>query len=156
VLFWKHYTSSGSISALGESNDGSIILVGGPADVMKLNEQGEIVWMKDLDTKETAPYAQYAFEGSNGDLILALRSANEGTVITRFRIDDPFPGCNLLNLIDGEATEISRSIPANIGASVEARPDIRDWFILGEEITIEDQSLDVDEICRYSVTDAAP
>jgi hypothetical protein len=156
VLYWKHYSTSSSIQALGESSDGGIYLVGGPADLMKLTKQGEVVCMKDLDTEEAETYTQYAFEGSNGDLILALGSAQEGTVISRFRIDDSFPGCNLLSLKDGQVIEIQRRVPVNIGASVEARPEFREWFFPGEEISIEDRELDVEEICRYVLQSEAP
>jgi hypothetical protein len=149
VMFWKHYPTSSAIRGLSTSQDNGLILVGGPSDIMKLTAQGDTVWMKDLESDEAGTSSQFAFEAMNGDLILAMSSVQEGTVISRFKVEDSFPDCPLLALRNVEAKEIPRSVPANIGASIDAHPDIREWATMEQEVSLESLSINLEEICRY-------
>jgi hypothetical protein len=105
--------------------------------------------MKDLESDEAGTSSQFAFEAMNGDLILAMSSVQEGTVISRFKVEDSFPDCPLLALRNVEAKEIPRSVPANIGASIDAHPDIREWATMEQEVSLESLSINLEEICRY-------
>jgi hypothetical protein len=149
VLFWKHYALGGRILGISEAPDEGIILVSTSNQFLKLDNEGSIVWKKTMPAND--PYPQYALEASDGSILLILGSRDHGILVSRLRIEEPFPDCDILQFEEPTIGEHFPLLPANIGGSVEVTHDLSVRDVLDVPLTLNESTPQYLEICRYVV-----
>jgi hypothetical protein len=149
IVYWKHYTSLGMMSAASETPDGGIILTGGGKYFMKLDAEGEVVWRREKLNSEGPAHPHYVFETRDGDLIVAARSTENGSIIARLSLEEPFLACTQVQFTDSYAGEHFPSWPLNISQSVEVSPHSTEIEEVSNQIGLEELPGNMLELCRY-------
>jgi len=154
VVYWKHYAIPGWIRSISETPDGGILLVGTSDHILKLDEEGSIVWKRHMPSPDLDP--QYAFEASDGGLLLILGSSDHGVMVARLGMDEPFSECDVLHFENPSIGEHFPLLPANIGASVEITSSLSELDAAEEGVSMTDAAPALLEICRHILPDPTP
>jgi hypothetical protein len=152
VVYWRSYVSPGVVLGISESPDGGIILVDSAGHILKLNGQGAIEWVR----KSPDKIPRYAFEASDGTLLLILGPSDQGISVVRFQLEEAFPDCELIQLEEPRIGVQTPLLPANIGAVVEISPRLKEPADGHLEISVNKGSINLREICRYVLPTSAP
>jgi len=149
TTFWKHYSSILSVQSLSGSNDGSSIIAARRTQLIKLDPQGDILWSKELELVNDQQWIQYALETGDGDIILVLGSGQNRTIVSRLSIEELVGECPDIKFTDNPLFEHFPFPAYNISGTVMVTPypiEMADWMT---HISLEDNPIIADEICRY-------
>lgn len=154
VLYWKHYAIPAGIRSISEAPEGGILLVGKSGHVLKLDDDGTIVWKRLMPSLDARP--QYAFEASDNALLLILESSKHGAMVARLGMDEPFSECDVLQFENPRIGEHFPLLPANIGASVEISTKMSELDVAEEGVSMTDAAPILLEICRKAQSTSTP
>jgi len=149
TTFWKHYSSILSVQSLSGSNDGSSIIAARRTQLIKLDPRGDILWSKELELVNDQQWIQYALETGDGDIILVLGSGQNRTIVSRLSIEELVGECPDIKFTDNPLFEHFPFPAYNISGTVRVTPypiEMADWMT---HISLEDNPIIADEICRY-------
>ncbi len=154
VLYWRHYAIPGRVRSISETPEGGILLVGTSGHILKLDDDGSIVWKRHMPSLDARP--QYAFETSNSALLLILESSNHGMMVARLSMDESFPTCDVLDYEQPGIGEHFPLLPANIGASVEITTSLSELDAAEQMVSMTDAAPALLEICRKAQSTSTP
>jgi hypothetical protein len=154
VVYWKHYAIPGGIRSISETPEEGILLVGTSGHILKLDDDGSILWKRQMPSLDARP--QYAFEASDHALLLILESSNHGVMVARLSLDDPFADCDVMQYEEPGIGEHFPLLPANIGASVEITSRLSELNVSEEVVSMTDAAPTLLEICRKAQATNTP
>jgi hypothetical protein len=149
TIYWKHYSPIITIQSISGTKDGSIIIAGGREYFTKLDPEGNILWSKELIIDQDQLWIQYVFETKNRDLILVLGSGQHDTIVARLKLEEPFSDCPQIQFLDQQLWEHFPYPPYNISSNVRVTPYPHEMVQWIENITLEEGTIEINEICRY-------
>jgi len=149
TAYWKHYSAVGRIQGLSSTEDGSLVIASGLEKIFKLDPEGNVIWSKQVVSNNGWIWPIYVFETRDGDLILIALSEFQGTIISRLNISEPFSTCSQLQFVDEKLWEHFPLPAINLSGSVSVRPRTYNLDLWDGQITLEEDSSELIEICRY-------